>query len=225
MAINTLFENIADAIRERAGTSGTITPAQMPQAIADIPGGGSDPGHLMHFDFTQSNVDEILGITASLTGCTITQDGLLFNAGSQNCKIPYSFGVNMCLEVEFGNIDFKGSSNNHTSIIMFGSENSDSGLLRRNNGKLAYFLGSWYEIQNMSSINELYGKKLKLHVLPSGIKTYIDNVLVYTTSVFPTTSLAWTNNNINIGNTRSASSGGQFYDVIVKTADLYYLAE
>lgn len=39
MAINTLFQNIADAIRERAGTSGLITPAGMPQAIMDIPGG------------------------------------------------------------------------------------------------------------------------------------------------------------------------------------------
>lgn len=41
MAIETYFKNIADAIRTKAGTSGLITPAQMPQAIADIPSGGS----------------------------------------------------------------------------------------------------------------------------------------------------------------------------------------
>lgn len=40
MAIETYFEDIADAIRERGGTSATLTPAQMPQAILDIPGGG-----------------------------------------------------------------------------------------------------------------------------------------------------------------------------------------
>lgn len=40
MAINSLFQNIADAIRERGGTSAALTPAQMPQAIADIAGGG-----------------------------------------------------------------------------------------------------------------------------------------------------------------------------------------
>lgn len=40
MAIETYFKNIADAIREKAGTSGLITPAQMPQAIVDIPSGG-----------------------------------------------------------------------------------------------------------------------------------------------------------------------------------------
>lgn len=44
MAIETYFKNIADAIREKAGTSGLITPAQMPQAIADIPTGGSGGG-------------------------------------------------------------------------------------------------------------------------------------------------------------------------------------
>lgn len=49
MAIETYFKNIADAIRERDGSSGLITPAQMPQAIRDIPGGGGssfvEPGY------------------------------------------------------------------------------------------------------------------------------------------------------------------------------------
>jgi hypothetical protein len=40
MAIESYFEDIADAIRERGGTSATLTPAAMPQAILDIPGGG-----------------------------------------------------------------------------------------------------------------------------------------------------------------------------------------
>ncbi len=39
MTVETAFQNIADAIRERAGTAGIITPAAMPQAILDIPGG------------------------------------------------------------------------------------------------------------------------------------------------------------------------------------------
>jgi len=40
MTIESYFEDIADAIRERGGTSATLTPAEMPQAILDIPGGG-----------------------------------------------------------------------------------------------------------------------------------------------------------------------------------------
>ena len=44
MAIDTYFQNIADAIRQKSGTSGLLTPAQMPQAILDIPSGGG--GHV-----------------------------------------------------------------------------------------------------------------------------------------------------------------------------------
>lgn len=36
MAINTLFQNIADAIREKTGSAGSLTPAQMPGAIRSI---------------------------------------------------------------------------------------------------------------------------------------------------------------------------------------------
>lgn len=39
MTVETAFQNIANAIRTRAGSSGVLTPAQMPQAILDIPGG------------------------------------------------------------------------------------------------------------------------------------------------------------------------------------------
>lgn len=40
MAIETFFKNIADAIRTKGGTLATLTPSQMPQAIADLPSGG-----------------------------------------------------------------------------------------------------------------------------------------------------------------------------------------
>lgn len=40
MAIKTYFQNIADAIRTKGGTSVLLTPAEMPQAIADLPSGG-----------------------------------------------------------------------------------------------------------------------------------------------------------------------------------------
>lgn len=40
MSIRTYFENIADAIREKGGTSDALTPEEMPQAILDLPSGG-----------------------------------------------------------------------------------------------------------------------------------------------------------------------------------------
>lgn len=38
MSIKTLFEDIADAIREKSGSSDTYTPAEMPEAIRNISG-------------------------------------------------------------------------------------------------------------------------------------------------------------------------------------------
>lgn len=40
MPIETYFKDIADAIREKGGTSALITPGNMPQAILDLPSGG-----------------------------------------------------------------------------------------------------------------------------------------------------------------------------------------
>lgn len=40
MSIKSLFEDIADAIREKSGSSDTYTPAEMPGAILDISSGG-----------------------------------------------------------------------------------------------------------------------------------------------------------------------------------------
>lgn len=45
MAINTLFKNIADAIRAKTGSAGTYTPAQMPGAISGINTGA------VHYDY------------------------------------------------------------------------------------------------------------------------------------------------------------------------------
>lgn len=68
MAINTLFKNIADAIRAKTGSAGTLTPAQMPGAIANIQTGGYEAFHIWtkdasgnaqmyaqagHYDFTK----------------------------------------------------------------------------------------------------------------------------------------------------------------------------
>lgn len=56
MAIESYFEDIADAIRERGGTSATLTPAGMPQAILDIPGGGGGGGITVITNFTDTTI-------------------------------------------------------------------------------------------------------------------------------------------------------------------------
>lgn len=213
MAINQYFENIADAIRERADTSGVITPAGMPQAIRDIPGGGGGAGILYEWDFTKSSTDLNCGIDVVLTGCVQTSDGLHFTAASQNCQLPYLYIPGISIEIEFGAINYGGSSSNHTSILMIGNPDSSNGLLRRSTGKLSWFYSSWTDIANMSSINELANKKLKVVIKESTVDTYIDSVLLGSTG---RNNVSVTYSRLNIGNTRGASSGGNFYDVYVK---------
>lgn len=50
MAINTYFQNIADAIREKTGETSLITPGDMPDEIRGISGGGVEPLTPLHFD-------------------------------------------------------------------------------------------------------------------------------------------------------------------------------
>ena len=48
MAINTYFQNIANAIRTKTGSAGLITPAEMPDEILNIPAGATfliEPEH------------------------------------------------------------------------------------------------------------------------------------------------------------------------------------
>lgn len=58
MSIKSLFEDIADAIREKSGSSDTYTPAEMPSAIRSIPSGSSTASGVS-YDNTSS------GLTAS----------------------------------------------------------------------------------------------------------------------------------------------------------------
>lgn len=57
------FSNIASAIRAKAGTASTYTPAEMPQAIEDIPSGGGDDS----FDrLVDKTISEARGNTAAI---------------------------------------------------------------------------------------------------------------------------------------------------------------
>lgn len=52
MALTNIFTDIADAIREKTGTTDTFTPTEMADAIADIPAGAADVTENL-FDKTQ----------------------------------------------------------------------------------------------------------------------------------------------------------------------------
>lgn len=64
------LQNIADAIRDKNGSSDTYTPSEMSQAILDIPTGGGE------FD-TPVKVDEVLIIPKSIISARIIYEKTL----------------------------------------------------------------------------------------------------------------------------------------------------
>lgn len=83
MAINTYFQNIATAIREKTGAPGLITPAQMPDVIRSISGGGGD------WAFMDDVTAEGSVFTATITG-SVPLDTTDYDAGIQTMYNNYA---------------------------------------------------------------------------------------------------------------------------------------
>lgn len=79
MTVETAFKNIADAIRTRAGSSGALTPAQMPQAILDIPGGGVDLLTAAEWNALTTAQKQAYGLVAIEQASSGYQRGVLVN--------------------------------------------------------------------------------------------------------------------------------------------------
>lgn len=76
MSIKSLFEDIADAIREKSGNSDTYTPAEMPEAIRDIvTGGGAQILHNEHKSSTTGAMNLIASINIPSAGSYIINAG------------------------------------------------------------------------------------------------------------------------------------------------------
>lgn len=221
MAINKYFEDIADAIRERAGTSGSITPAGMPSAILAIPGGGGG-GSIFEWDFTQSLTDSIRGNTAVATGCQLTNEGLKFTNAQQYCVFNYTWLPYLTYEIEFGIMDYKPSSI-YTMLVTLNAANSDTGLNINPSGHLAYYngqSGSTIILQENFSFNSLTNSTLKI------VNSGVDSVEFYLNGsklgsvpgVYRNTSTSFP---IILGSSRSTSSGGRFYNATVKSLKIY----
>lgn len=110
MAINTLFRSIAIAIREKAQTTGSITPSEMPDAIRAIPSGGGGTPTLAPLTANEMTIPDqtIIGGTyrasASSVYNTDTQPFKPFrgiNAMSNDCWHASSTAVPQWLQIEF----------------------------------------------------------------------------------------------------------------------------
>ena len=105
MSIKTLFQNIADAIKEKNTGVLTVTPSQMPQAIRDIPSGGGLSENIIKY------IENYLTYGIEYTG-SIYGNASMINDLELTLLADRSQGGN--------NITLLNSLNNYSAVILQG---------------------------------------------------------------------------------------------------------
>lgn len=121
MSLTSVFTDIADAIRSKNGSSDTYTPAQMPQAIADIPTGGggidweafeADDGKtrmLFEIPYDGDTVSFALHLPSTSTAAIDWGDGTTeeYHAGSYSIELSHSYDTagEYIFEMSNGDLD------------------------------------------------------------------------------------------------------------------------
>jgi hypothetical protein len=109
MAIKTYFQNIADAIRAKGGTVATLTPSEMPQAIADLPSGGGGTLDYEHI------TDIILKVTRTYSGGSSFSIGEIKLLKNDGTPFSYPLGNDKMLG---GCVSVSGPGNNPRFAFM-----------------------------------------------------------------------------------------------------------
>lgn len=179
MAIETYFEDIADAIRERGGTSATLTPAQMPQAILDIPGGGGGGVVKMaEWDFSVSGTDSINNFSVATSYVTALSTGYQLTASNSVIRLPYDLrNSSFFYEIDIGSMSLS-TPLSHQRFFMF---TDNSGFIFRNNGHWSFYQGSgWATDSSLTSFDYFANSKMGIYIdIKNSWHIYKDGVLVY----------------------------------------------
>lgn len=150
----------------------------------NVPSGDSDKFKKYGWDFKTSLTDSITGITATLEGtATQTTDGVEIDTSNDRIEIPNfvkSVGAlfSQCtIEIDIGDMILGGSTSNHHRFFMPTSAN---GLIYRNNGKWAFYNGSWATDSNITDFDYFANSTMKIIIDSSYYwHVYKDDVLVY----------------------------------------------
>ena len=192
----------------------------MPGAILNIPSGGGS-SIIEEWDFKQS-LTGVNGNVATLTGTNISQtaNGVHISGVSSCITIPISLLYGRKYTLKIGAFDFKGGLNNNTGIIMF--LNSSVGFLRRTTGYMSVYTNSgWVQSSVLISTaqdfnNYLSNSEIVIDFHSNKIDVYVNgNKIISDATLF--TSASTLGNFLTIGDSRSGSSGGQFYDVYIES--------
>ena len=196
-----------------------------------------DRPYLYVWDFTQSLVDKVQGVSANLraaSGATLpvrTSNGVELTAATQGITFLNNFTfAGKTIEFDIVSMVFGGSKSNHIRMFMFGSNNYSGGcgplIWRYGTGWATYnsgWTGVWSGLGGTSDeiINYMSGKTVKLvfHSDARNVTLYIDDTLIETKSLYNSYS------NMRYlyfgGDADSASSGDQCYNVTLSGFRIY----
>lgn len=172
--------------------------------------GGATPK--LYWDFTQSLVDSIEGLTASLAGgASLTSDGVLLQSAASIIKFPsalknYPF---FDFEVEFGEINAVLASS-HMRLFMFGNS---AGLIYRNIGVWSFYsYSAWATNSDITDVNFFSNSILRVEIgYDNKWKIYKNGSLVYS----PDAAQGATNP-ISIG-----AADQSFFPAVIKSFKVY----
>lgn len=182
---------------------------------------------LHNWDFTQSLVDSVGGITAQTANVTQDSEGLHFTEDNSCCLLGVDvFAPGRTLEVDFASTS-ASLGGNHGRLIMFSdvssptpTANVGNGFIYRNTGAWAYYKGGWSGNSSVTNADVFSGHKLVMKYYLSSD----DNL--YHTDVYCDSSLvmAYTNGskwNGSVNPVQIGSSGNAFKSAVITGARIY----
>ena len=196
-----------------------------------------DSSYLYVWDFTQSLVDQVHGVTAELgaaAGTVLpvrTSNGIELTAATQGIKLLSDFTFpGRTIEFDIANMVFAGSKGKHIRMVMYSDNGFNSGngplIWRYTTGWSSYtngWTGVWSGMGGTSDevINSMSGKTVKLVFHENGqrISLYIDDSLIETKDMANSYS---TKRYLHFGGSfGSASDGDQCYNVTLSGIRIY----
>ena len=187
------------------------------QVTVNVQGGGP-PYKILDFDFTQSLVDRVSGYEPTVSGATLTQDGLLFSSASDYLKFTKKYSADgFAYEIDVVEIVKKTTAASHGRFLMFADS---KGFIYRSTRVWAFYggaSGTWATNSNITDPTFFDDSTIKIIVDDSGYwHIYKDDVLVYepdqTGSFLPNSTY------FSIG----SSGGASMFDVLISGMRVYF---
>ena len=149
--------------------------------VVAVPQSGLQLPAQFEWDFTESLIDSVNGLEATLSNATQTSSGISIASSSAAVAIPMiakaiaAFSDLCTIELDVGGMQYSGSGNHR--FLMF---TSAAGLIFRSTGKWSFYTGSWATDSNITDFDYFANSTVKMTINSSGtVKIYKDNTLIY----------------------------------------------